>query len=357
MPSVRHRLIGSGVLAGILLLSAPLFVSYAQETTDGADTSVSSATPTSSDQDFSPEAFGIKTESIPNAGDIIGDFVVGPGRFEAFMNPGESRTTEILVTNRTGVDRRFYLSVEDIKGSVDGSDSVVLLGDDRGPYSIKDYISFPTNTFDLKHGQRVRVPVTISIPADAEPGGFYGSILTRTISVPLNQEEVPGSAVIRSPLVQRIGSLFFITVPGDNIYQGQLQDFKIVPTKKWYEKGPFNFVITYENTGSSHLNPYGEIRIQNMFGEEVGFIELTPWFALPQSVRLREVTWGRDMLYGKYTATILLNRGYDDIVDEMTYTFWVIPWKFVAIGFVGLFLIFLILRTFFKTFEFKRKSG
>jgi len=156
--------------------------------------------------------------------------------------------------------------------------------------------------------------------------------------------------------VSRIGTLFFITVPGDIEKEGELKKFSTGNDQKWYDAGPVNFQILYENTGSIHVNPYGELRITNMFGEEVGFVEIEPWFTMPKSVRLREISWNRDFLYGKYTATVFLNRGYDDEVDEMSVTFWVIPWKIVVAALTVLFIIFFLIRGFFRKFEFKVKS-
>ena len=92
-----------------------------------------------------------------------------------------------------------------------------------------------------------------------------------------------------------------------------------------------------------------------MTGDEVGFIELDPWFALPKSLRTREVSWNRDLLIGRYKATAFINRGYDDIVDEVSVTFWVMPWKLAVGTFSTLFVLFLILRFVATRFEFKRK--
>lgn len=336
-----------GVFFVFLAFIFPLLV-LAQESEEGESLA-------EVEQTFDPVELGIPVERIPNASDVVGDFVVGPGKFEAMVTPGKSNTMEMVITNRTGYDRRFNLEVEDVTGSSDGSDSVILLGNDRGPYSIKDYIEFPATSFDLKQGERARLPVTITIPADAEPGGFYGSVLVTTTS--LKGEDVPAAngAAVRSPVIQRIGVLFFITVPGDSLYDGGLRDFSIIPDQTWYEKGPINFGVTYENTGAAHVNPYGELRIVNMFGEEVGFRELQPWFVYPKAVRLREISWNRDFLYGRYTATLYLNRGYDDIIDEMSVTFWVIPWKYLVAGIGFLFIILFLFRSFFRRFEFKRK--
>ena len=150
--------------------------------------------------------------------------------------------------------------------------------------------------------------------------------------------------------------MFFLRVPGDTKIEGKTLDLSLVGNKWWYEKGPVDIGILYENAGSVHLNPYGELSITNMFGEEVGFVQLDPWFVLPTSLRLREVTWDREFLLGRYTVKVKINRGYDDIVDELSVSFWVLPWKIVGGMFLILFIIIFGLRAFFRTFEFKRKS-
>ncbi len=281
-----------------------------------------------------------------------GDFVVGPGRAEIEVKPGQTVTYEISVANRISDGRRFELAVEDITGSADGRNSVIMLGDERGPYSIRDYISFPKNNFVLNLGERARIPITISIPKDAEPGGYYGSVLISTVRVD-DKESVEGTT--RSPIIARIGTLFFITVPGAVEKGGALKDFSVVGDKIWYEKGPIDLSVLFENTGSIHLNPYGEIRIKNFFNEEVGFVELDPWFSLPKSLRSREVSFDRELLVGRYTATAYINRGYDDVIDEMSTTFWVLPWKIMGGIFFTLFIILFGIRFFLRTFEFKRK--
>lgn len=283
----------------------------------------------------------------------FGDFVVGPGRAEIEVRPGQTVVYEISVANRISDGRVFELTVEDVAGSDDPSRSVVLLGEERGPYTIKDYISFPEDTFTLGLGERAKIPVTITIPPDAEPGGFYGSVLVSTLRTDTDEASMEAP---RSPIIARIGTLFFVTVPGDVERSGEVKELSLVNKKWWYERGPIEFSILYENTGSVHLNPYGELRITNLFGEEVGFVELEPWFSLPKSFRSRDITWDRELLFGRYTATVNINRGYDDVVDQKSVVFWVLPWKVVGSIFLVVFIGILLLRFFFRTFEFKRKA-
>lgn len=293
---------------------------------------------------------GITREQIPGTDLQLGDFVVGPGKVEVVVHPGETVIKEVTVTNRIDENRRFEFFIEDMSGTADGAEAVVLLGDQDGPYSLKDFVSVPTPTVTLDLGERARVPVRITMPPNAEPGGYYGAVLVSTI-----QDDSRGSdSIAKSPIVARIGTLFFITVPGAAETGGELVKFSTINDQRWFAKGPLTFGITYENTGSVHQNPYGEIRITNMLGAEVGFVELDPWFVLPKSLRTREVTWNKEFLLGRYQVTAHINRG-DDTLDTATTVVWVIPWQILGAVFGVLFVIIFVVRWFFSSFEFKRK--
>tara|TARA_B100000508_G_scaffold5640_1_gene4408 strand:- start:1208 stop:2263 length:1056 start_codon:yes stop_codon:yes gene_type:complete len=338
----------------VATLAIPLSIGevFAQEEETVEDAAAISTTTEEVTAESKPELW-YKSERI--FGNIqVGDFVVGPGRTEVEVTPGETVVREITVTNRISDNREFKLELEDITGSTDGSAAVSLTGTKRGPYSIRDYVTYPQEEFRLELGERARIPITISIPPNTEPGGYYGSVLVSTIRPSQRSEE--GSAPT-SPIIARVGSLFFITVKGDARREGQVLDIKTTNDQWWYEEGPVEFNILTENSGTVHLNPYGEVSITNMFGEEVGFVELEPWFVLPGSLRVRELTWDREFLLGRYKVTARVNRGYDDVVDEVTTSFWVMPWKVVGGIFLVFFIIIFGIRGFFRTFEFKRKGS
>ncbi len=291
-------------------------------------------------------------EKLPGVDAGSKDFVVGPGKIEITLNPGEEKTALIKVSNRLGETKNFHLDVEDFTGSTDPNQPVVLLGDQHGPYSLKDYISFPETDFNLNSGERATIPVTIHLPVDAEPGDLYGSVLVSVTTNP-SEKEVGGGG---SAIVSRIGTLFFVTIPGEVKKEGQVSDFGTIGNKRFFTKGPINFEILFENKSSVHLNPYGEISVKNMYGEEVGLMKVDPWFALPGSLRLRDVTWEREVLFGKYTATAKINRGYGDIIDTKEFTFYVVPLKWVAVGVIALALIIFLLRFVSSKFEIKKKN-
>lgn len=354
---VRHALVlfwFFSIVCVVLLFSLFTPVTHAETESTTTESAPGIATTTEVSPEVLRAPIPYVTETLLGDG-VFGDFVVGPGKIELSINPGETKTVEITVSNRTGGPRFFEIVTEDATGSTDPTQSLKLLGDDRGPYSLKDYIHVQAPRFELPHNTRARIPVTVSVPPNAEPGGLYGSLLVSTVSTEARQGDGQGTAP-QSAVVARIGALFFVTIPGDVAKDGVLKDFTTVPPQTFYQSGPLTFGLLFENRGSIHLAPYGEIRIRNFFNEEVGFIELDPWFVLPSAVRLREIEWNREFLFGRYTAIAYINRSYDDVIDEKTFVFWVLPWKPLTGGFGVIFFFLFMIRTFFKKFEFKRKT-
>lgn len=344
----------------LMLIVLPMSV-FAQTTTTNTDSTTGGEIATTS----SEKAVTVKPvvdqwsdnyrrEELPHSNKVFSDFVVGPGRFTLEVAPGESKTVFVNISNRLGSKRLFALNTEDMTAGGDENEGTIkLLGDQVGPYTIKDYISVPYDHFYIDNNERVVVPVTISIPDDAEPGGFYGSILTEVM--PDGTSEKDSEVAPTTPLVTRIGTLFYVTTPGETEEEGSLLDFTTIPNKSFYISGPVDMGLVYENTGSVHLTPYGNIIITNILGDTVGQVELDPWYVMPKSVRTREISWDREFLFGRYTVTADIERGYGNNVDTRSLVVWIVPWKMMVTVFAGVFIFFLILRFIMRNFEFKHK--
>lgn len=285
------------------------------------------------------------------------DFVLEPGKVEVFLNPGESVTRSISVTNRIKRKVHFKIEVEDFVGSRDLDKPVLLLGNDKSPYSFKDNLIPETREFTLDFGQRINIPVSINVPADAQPGGFYASVLISNEPDKDIQSSNVSETVAQNKIVSRLGVLFFIRVNGDAKEAGTVEEFRIQPDGSWLrQKGPTTFEILFNNTGSIHLVPFGTIDITNTFGRKVTTLPVDAYFSLPNSLRYRSVEWDKTYLIGRYKALLHLNRGYGNIVDERVVTFWVIPWKILAALFGAIFVIVGLIYYISSRFEFKRKS-
>ena len=290
----------------------------------------------------SKAAAQVSFEQLPESR-VYNDFVVGPGKVDVEMDPGETRTFQMTITNRLGTTKTFNVTEEDFTGSTNPNQTIMLLGDDRGPYSLRDYIHFASTSIVISHANRARMDVTITVPKDAQPGGLYGSVIVGTASAP--GEIKPGGAVPVSPIITRIGTLFFIRVRGPVNESGKLTQFLISGGKSIiFSPQTLDFDILFQNDGNVHLDPSGTIDITNMLGSPVGTLDVDPWFAMPNSLRFREVEWTPPFMFGRYVAHLSVHRGYGTTVDEATIVFWVIPWKILVSVLVGIIIIILIIR-------------
>lgn len=262
--------------------------------------------------------------------------VLSPAKIEVEMAPGATITRNLTLTNQLSTDAQITLSIEDIEGSNDPSEAIKLLGNRTGVYSLKNYVSFINKDFNLKDSSSVVIPVTITIPQSTPPGGLYGSVL-----VSAKGQSTSGSNI---KLISRLGSLFFVRVSGDVKEEGKLIKFG---------KDKNVFKILYENSGDIYLNPYGIIIIKNFIGQEVASQEIDPWFVLPHSSRTRTLEWEHGPLLGHYTAELYLNRGYEDIVDKASFSFWMFSWgRF----FTALSVVILVGLVYFLWRSIKTKS-
>lgn len=285
--------------------------------------------------------------------DESNDFVLGPGKTELFLDPGDQVVQELYITNRFKESREFHIEVEDFTGSDDASEVVKLLGKEKGPFSLKDFLKPELTTFTLKPAERIILSVTIAIPDNATPGGLYGSILVTTNPPRDSLAFEEGMAASQMKLITRLGTLFFIRVKGAVNEDGELEAVKMgFPGKGFYEKGPVRFQLLFRNRGSVHLTPFGMIDINNILGKKIGQIEVDPWFAMPGSLRSREVEWNKEALFGRYQAVALINRGYSGLIDEKSVTFWVIPWKPLGIVIIIIGVIIWVLMNLKKKFRF-----
>ena len=222
---------------------------------------------------------------------VENDFVLAGSKVELWLDPGQSYTKELMVTNRLGKRMDFMIQIEDFEGTKDLENPTKLLGDERGPYSLKEYLKPELMNFSLEHGQRIILPVTVAIPIDAEPGGRYGSVLISANPSTAEGSVEKNNAKGQINLITRLASLFFIGVNGNIYKEAKLSEFKT--SSAFNEKGPINFQLIFENNGRIHLAPYGIIEIYNMMGRKIDELEVDPWFSMPDSLRFREVKWGQ----------------------------------------------------------------
>lgn len=296
--------------------------------------------------------------------DPVNDFIIEPAKIEVFGNPGDVIEKQISVLSRIQGKTSFRLELEDfvgtdetITGTGPSASPVRLLSGDTSPYSIKTGISPEVNTFSLNMGQKITIPIRIKIPQNAAPGGFYTAVIVS--NAPSKESEVSSGTGAKA--ISRAGALMFVRVNGDASEAGQVQDFSITPTKWIYSPGSLDFQILFVNAGNVHLAPYGTIEVKGLFGGEVKTLPIDAYYSLPQSKRYRTVPFDTSGLFGRYTATLNLNKslhnpGANEEIETREISFWVIPYKLLAGIFVSVLILVLLITYVLKNFDIRKKK-
>ncbi len=173
---------------------------------------------------------------------------------------------------------------------------------------------------------------TINVPANAEPGGHYGTILA---SITNAQNGASGVGV-----ASKVGALLLMQVAGNAKEAMSIASFT---APHFSEYGPVTITSRLQNTGSVHLKPFGFILVQNMWGHEVAKIPLDQKNVLPGSIRRIDTPFGGKWLFGKYTATLTAIYGSQNEPLSYVTSFWVIPWKALLAVVVGILVVLTLL--------------
>jgi hypothetical protein len=252
---------------------------------------------------------------------------ITPPFFELNVDPGDIWSSSIRVVNTNATDLQVHAIAMGFEASDDlGHGSFIplsaLAGDDD---ALANWITVSGSSVNVPAGGTADVPFSISVPADASPGGHYGAILIGTggLSGPSGQSQVGVSSFI--------SALIFVRVSGNIIESAQIHDFSTDHPS--YQTPDVHFSVNVQNTGNVHIRPSGMIQIYNAFGKERGEIPIngtgTLGYVLPSSSREFDVEWqGQPSLLdiGPYTAVLSLGYGENGTKSiTRTIGFWVLP--------------------------------
>jgi len=246
---------------------------------------------------------------------------LSPAKVEVSLNPGESKEINLTLTNKTNQIISASLSVENFLPSEDPIEVVKFTGPENSIYAGRNFIFLNQTAFSVKAGETINLPVRVSAPTLTSHGGKFAAVFVTFGS------EGEGSG---TNLKSRLGSLFFIRVGSDYKESGKLAKFGLLNDKRIFWNGKINFFATFINDGNVHLNPYGGITTHGLWGN--GVTEIKPWFVLPGATRTRVVEGDSvGWKIGRYTATLELNRGYQDVIDTSSVSYWVISWRAISL--------------------------
>lgn len=278
---------------------------------------------------------------------------IAPPVINLSANPGETVKTHISLRDVSNGKLIVKGQVNDfVAGGEDGTPKILVEEDEESPYSLKSWIA-PLPELLLKPRQIENLPVTIKVPANAAPGGYY-AVIRFTATPP----ELDNSGV---SLSASLGALILLKVNGEAKEGLSIEEFSVNKSGHAgpvFESAPLQFVERLKNTGNVHEQPSGQITITDMFGKKVATvnINLPPRNILPQSIRkfeqpLDSAVLGDKQLFGQYKAELKVTYGSSKQVVTATQTFWVIPYTLIGVALLGLVIAIFGLRFFIKRYN------
>lgn len=265
--------------------------------------------------------------------------MVVPTNFELEVNPGKATTRKISLYNMTNADVNIEVKTRNF--TAQGEEGNVALTGTDTPYSLANWIKITPERIKIPSKKNHTFEFTITPPANAEPGGHFGSIIFATVpDVKLNQT----GAVV----TQEIGALILSKVPGPVNEEANLESF--TTDKNFYIQGPVKFTSRVKNNSSVHIKPVGTIEIKDLFGGR-DVIPVEGQNILPGVYRKIYADWKSNFMIGKYTANASLFYGASNKTLTAKVEFWAFPVKEAAIALAVLIILFLFRKRLLKAFK------
>lgn len=164
--------------------------------------------------------------------------------------------------------------------------------------SISDWVYFGTTTVELAPKAKYSVGYVVNVPIGTEPGGAYISLFGASLP---NQDSSIES-------VDRVGSLLYITVPGDISKTGSLISFSSPAVG--FSDTPWS--ATLRNAGTAHFTSDYIMETKTLWGTTVSKQESAS-LILPRSVRLIQGTLPQPAWPGLYTVNYSIPLGDNGI--------------------------------------------
>ena len=262
---------------------------------------------------------------------------VSPVRSDVTVNPGDTSIINVTVSNPSDAKVTVRPIQNDfVAGDEDGTPAIILEeGESADSHSLKQFLS-PLETVEIEPGESKTVEVEVTIPEDAEAGGYYG-VIRFAPSTPDDGGEVNTSA--------SVASIVLLTVTGDAAEKLDLTEFLVKQhdrVKSFFTSGDgVSTAIRFQNDGQVHAGPFGAITVTkgDTIVQEIDFNNKTQRdMVLPDSARRWSVPLEGIDGFGKYTVHATFTYGASNKSIEASESFWVIP-KMIIVLFAAASLV------------------
>ncbi|MEU8139280.1 WxL protein peptidoglycan domain-containing protein [Streptodolium elevatio] len=275
------------------------------------------ASPGSADNSFRWAVQPVGQAGLPGRTYLVHDLV-----------PGQKLDDGVRITNYSDQPMTFTVYGTDAFTTNDGSFS--LLPAERGPSDAGTWITPGQTSVTVAPGAGVDVPVTIAVPADAEPGDHAAGVIASVATV---QADASGRLV---QVDRRIAARAYFRVAGPLRPALQIQDVQLSYDTPGNPFPGSRATVTYRvrNTGNTRVSAAADVKVDGPLGWTLGgprgdsVAELLPGAELTRTVHFDGV-----FPAGRLTASVTVRTGpapqgaaVAPVSTTRTTTAWAVPW-------------------------------
>ncbi len=289
---------------------------------------------------------------------VANALTISPARFDDLAaDPGTTVSGEFTIINEQDSEQTYYTSVENFEAQGE-SGTPSFSNNKEGLASWVQVVEKVT----IKKGEKIKIPFTITVPADADAGGHFAAVFLSTIPPATKGGEVAVGA--------KVGMLILLKVNGDIKEEGGVLSFFLKNGSHFTTMLPIDFVYRFNNNGNDRVKPTGTTTIRNMLYMTTKELNANPndGNVLPNSIRRFESRWGdeeplpasaayfthvqyemRNFALGIYFADLNLTFGTKTSSDFLWFV--VLPWHLLIIILIIAVIVFIVLRLAFKRYN------
>ena len=298
---------------------------------------------------------------IPSANALT----ISPVKIEVTGDPGQTLRGELELLNEQAGTKTFFSSFENFEPSGD-TGAPKFVGPDSG---LATWLVTEASVA-VATGETVKVPYTITIPPNTEPGGYFAAIFWG--------EQDPATQVAGEVAIGgKLGVLILLRVAGDIVEDAGVSDFNFSDETKFKSMLPLTFTYRFSNSGGDRVVPLGNVTVTNTFGLETAVISanVNEGSVLPGSARKFQTVWGEttgtsslgflgnvkvqfsNFHFGLYKANLAVVYGSANQTAESSFRFFIFPWQLLMVCLLLLILVIMALKKYNLWIITKSKSN
>ncbi len=289
---------------------------------------------------------------------------ISPVRFEISGDPGQTLQEEITIRNEQEDKQVYYPSYYNFEANGETGSPVFV----QSSEGISSWMAGPSGV-EVLPGDSKKITFVISIPANAEPGGYFGALLYGTTP--------PDQAGDQLAIGTQTGPLVLLRVNGEIQEKGAILDYMVKDGQKFFTSLPVTFMYRFQNSGNDRAKPEGTIKVRNIFGINVAVINANKVEGniLPHGIRKFEASWTKqdtdtsdkkvmpegfwenathewhNFAIGYFRGVMNLSYGSTGQKASATVSFWVFPWQLLLIILVSILIVWFLVRTLLRRYN------